>query len=178
MHGVQIPALVRELRSHMPPDQKNQNIKQKWLGNKFNEDLKLGGWWGKPSLYWPITVSHVLHVGQVIDAAGSSERWNDLHRVTQHCTPSLGKQAEDTCPGASRPLSLPCDTMDCSPPGSSVHGILQARILEWVAFLFSRGSCQPRDGTQVFHMAGGFFTNWSSNEESKTTPYYYSIITG
>ena len=38
-----------------------------------------------------------------------------------------------------------CDPMDYSPPGSSVHGILQARILEWVAFPFSRGSSQPRD---------------------------------
>ena len=38
-----------------------------------------------------------------------------------------------------------CDPMDCSSPGSSVHGILQARILEWVAFPFSRGSSQPRD---------------------------------
>ena len=41
-----------------------------------------------------------------------------------------------------------CKPMDCSPPGSSVHGILQARILEWVAFPFSRGSSQPRDGTR------------------------------
>ena len=42
-----------------------------------------------------------------------------------------------------------CDPMDCSLPGSSVHRILQARILEWVAVLFSRGSLQPTDGTQV-----------------------------
>ena len=42
-----------------------------------------------------------------------------------------------------------CDPMDCSPPGSSVCGILQARILEWVAIPFSRGSSQPRDLTQV-----------------------------
>ena len=41
-------------------------------------------------------------------------------------------------------LSL-CDSIDCSPPGSSVLGILQARILEWVAIPFSRGSSQPRD---------------------------------
>ena len=40
-----------------------------------------------------------------------------------------------------------CDLMDCSLPGSSVHGILQARILEWVAMLFSRGSSRPRDQT-------------------------------
>ena len=40
-----------------------------------------------------------------------------------------------------------CDPMDCSPPGSSVHGIFQARILEWIAISFSRGSSRPRDGT-------------------------------
>ena len=51
----------------------------------------------------------------------------------------------------SENLSSPTlwDPMDCSPPGSSVHGILQARILKWVADPFSRGSSQPRDGTQV-----------------------------
>ena len=42
-----------------------------------------------------------------------------------------------------------CDPVDCSPPGSSVHGILQARILEWGAIAFSRGSSRPRDRTQV-----------------------------
>ena len=48
--------------------------------------------------------------------------------------------------------------MDCSLPGSSVHGILQARILEWVAISFSRRSSQPRDWTCVSCIAGGFFT--------------------
>ena len=43
----------------------------------------------------------------------------------------------------------------------TVHGILQARILEWVAFPFSRVSSQPRDRTQVSHIAGGFFTTWA-----------------
>ena len=50
------------------------------------------------------------------------------------------------------------DPTDCSPPGSSVHGILQARIPEWVAMPSSRGSSQPRDQTQVSCIAGGFFT--------------------
>ena len=45
-----------------------------------------------------------------------------------------------------------------------VHGILQARILEWVAFPFSRGSSQPRDRTQVSHIAGSFFTSWATRE--------------
>ena len=48
--------------------------------------------------------------------------------------------------------------MNCSPPGSSVHGILQARILEWAAISFSRESYQPRNQTQVSHTAGRFFT--------------------
>ena len=51
-----------------------------------------------------------------------------------------------------------CDPMDCSLPGSSVHGILQARILESGAIPFSRGSSQPRDQTQVCCIAGRFFT--------------------
>ena len=42
-----------------------------------------------------------------------------------------------------------CDPVECSPSGSSVHGILQARILEWVAISYSRGSSHPRDRTQV-----------------------------
>ena len=52
------------------------------------------------------------------------------------------------CVCAQSYLTL-CDTMDCSLPGSSVHGILQARILEWVAISFSRGSSQPRDWTCI-----------------------------
>ena len=44
------------------------------------------------------------------------------------------------------------------------YGILQARILEWAAFPFSRASSQPRDGTQVSHIAGGFFPSWATRE--------------
>ena len=51
-------------------------------------------------------------------------------------------------------------TPSTSPPGSSVRGILQARILEWVAIPFSRGSSWPRDQTQVSYIAGEFFTTW------------------
>ena len=46
----------------------------------------------------------------------------------------------------------------------TVPGILQARILEWVAFPFFKGSPQPRDGTQVSHIAGGFFTRWATGK--------------
>ena len=57
-----------------------------------------------------------------------------------------------------------CNPMDCSPPGSSVYGILQARILEWVAISFSRGSSPPIDRTLVSHLVGGFFTIWDTRE--------------
>ena len=55
-----------------------------------------------------------------------------------------------------------CNSMDCSPLGSSVHGILQARILEWVAIPFTRASSWPRDWTQVCCITGRFFNVWAS----------------
>ena len=57
-----------------------------------------------------------------------------------------------------------CNPMDCSAPGSSVHGILQAGILEWVDILFSRGSSQPGDQIQVSWIAGRLFTIWATRE--------------
>ena len=54
--------------------------------------------------------------------------------------------------------STPCNPKDCSLPGSSVHGISQARILEWVAILFPRGSSQPRDWTHISCLAGRCFS--------------------
>ena len=56
-----------------------------------------------------------------------------------------------------------CPTL-CNLMNYIVHGILQARILEWVAFLFSRESSQPRDVTQVSSIAGGFFTSWATRQ--------------
>ena len=63
----------------------------------------------------------------------SLEKWKS--EVTQSC-PTL------------------CNPMDCNPPGSSIHGIFQARILEWVAISFSRRSSRPRDWTRVSHIVG------------------------
>ena len=67
-----------------------------------------------------------------------------------------------------------CDPMDCSLPGSSVHGISQARTLEWVAIPFSRGPSWSRDQTQVSCTAGGFFTLWATREAplSLHVPYF------
>ena len=56
-----------------------------------------------------------------------------------------------------------CPTL-CNPMHYTVHGVLQARKLEWVTFPFSRGSSQARDRTQVSHIASGFFTSWTTRE--------------
>ena len=66
-----------------------------------------------------------------------------------------------------------CDHIDCSPPGSSVRGILQARILVWVAIPLSRGSSRPRDWTWVSCIVGRFFTVWATRDAHSayhTTP--------
>ena len=68
------------------------------------------------------------------------------------------KELEEQVQVAQLCLTL-CNHLDCA-----VHGILQARILEWVAFPFSRRSSQSRDQTQVSHIAGRFFTSWATRE--------------
>ena len=61
-------------------------------------------------------------------------------------------------------MSVSCDPMDYGLPAPLSMGLLQARILEWVAIFFSRGSSQPRDQTWVSCIAGRFFTNWAMKE--------------
>ena len=63
--------------------------------------------------------------------------------------------------------------MDCSPPGSSIRRIFQARVLEWFAISFSGGSSWPRDWTQVFRIAGRDFTVWATREAQSpvVTPF-------
>ena len=94
--------------------------------------------WGHT--FWLILLSYV-GVGPVSDSSDSE--------VTQ-----------------SRPTL--CDPMDCSLSGSSVHGIFQARILEWVAVSFSRGSSQPKDRTRVSCIVGRRFTVSATREVLKT----------
>ena len=98
---------------------------------------------------WRATVHGVAKLGHSL-VTKQQQKWypsSILHRrevkVTQSC-PTL------------------CDPVDCSLPGSFVHGILQVRILKWVVTPFSRGSSQHRDRTQISHIAGGFFTIWAT----------------
>ena len=77
-----------------------------------------------------------------------------------------GVPSKLVCTHACSVMSDSLNPMDCSPPGSSVHGIFQARILEWVAIPFSRGSSQPKDWTWVSHIVGRFFAIWATREAS------------
>ena len=63
-------------------------------------------------------------------------------------------------------ITQSCPTL-CNPMDYTVHGILQARIVEWVVFPFSRESSQPRDQTQVSRIAGKFFTSWATREAQR-----------
>ena len=71
-----------------------------------------------------------------------------------------------------------CDPMDCGPPGSSVHGMLQARILEWVAILFSRGSSRPRDRTWVSCMASSEVLEEKEIEKPRLKAHWASWTLG
>ena len=64
-----------------------------------------------------------------------------------------------------------CNSLYCSLPGSSVHGIFQARILKWVAISSSRGSSQPRNQTRISCITGGFFTSWATREAKLSLKY-------
>ena len=81
------------------------------------------------------------------------------------------------CLLAAQLCPTPCNPMDYSLLGSSLHGILQTRILEWVAIPFSRGSFQPRDWTQVSCVADRFFTVWLTGEAlTWAKQRYFSLI--
>ena len=108
--------------------------------------------------------------------------WND-HRVEHLICPLGGCMFHESryraCMPAKSFQSCPtlCDAMDCSPQGSSVHGILWARILEWVAMPSSRGSSLSRDQTSSLmfpELAGGFFTTsatWEAWIQIPLLPY-------
>ena len=93
------------------------------------------------------------------ESQGQRTWWAAVYGVAQSQTQLKSLSSSSRVLSVSRAVvfnSLP--PMDCSSPGSSVHGILQARILEWVVIPFSRGSSRPRDQDQVSCTAGRFST--------------------
>ena len=107
------------------------------------------------------------HTGKVVAVVGSSKncRWwtkTEISRNIKKFSQHPQRDSPDTTESEVKVAQL-CPTL-CNPMDYTVHGILQAKILEWVAFPFSRGSSQPRDWTQVSHTASGFFTCWATGE--------------
>ena len=102
-------------------------------------------------------------------SVGPNSLWPHGHisvsLLNPFCTSSPGVKWSDvaqSCPTL-------CNPVDCSLQGSSVHGIFQARVLEWVAISVSRGSSRPRDRTQVFRIEGRCFTIWAAREAHPTS---------
>ena len=93
---------------------------------------------------------------EIFSGLGGERGWGDLNEVR-----------EEPCSVCAQLCPTLCNPMDWSPPGSYVLGIFQARILEWVAMLSSRGSSLPRDRTQVSFVScigSQFFTGWATRE--------------
>ena len=72
-------------------------------------------------------------------------------------------------------FSTLCDSMDCSLPGSSVHGIFQAIVIEWIAISFPRGSSWPRDRTRVSHIVDRCLTIWATREVPSHIPLAFKV---
>ena len=76
----------------------------------------------------------------------------------------LGRESGEGACSVAQSCPTLCNSLDCSPPGSSVLGISQARILEWVAISFSRGSSWPRDWTQISYIDRRILYHWATWE--------------
>ena len=99
---------------------------------------------------------------------------SNLHKTTSECwrrTPGTQKGSPFSSKGGESEVvqSCPtlCDPMDCNLSGFSVHGIFQARVLEWIAISFSSGSSRPRDRTQVSRIVDRRFTVWVKGGRTK-----------
>ena len=108
-------------------------------------------------MLWKCYTQYVSKFGKF----SSGHRTGKGHFSFQSLRKAIPKNAQSESEVFQSCLNL-CDSMDCSLPGSSIHGILQARVLEWVAISFSKGSSQPRDRTQVSRIGGRHFNLWTS----------------
>ena len=104
------------------------------------------------TLQWRLEESDDKHTNETTEAGGS-KRGNGIENYSGEGWSEVKWSR-----------SVVSDSSDWSPPGSSVHGIFQAIVLEWLAISFSRGSSQPRDRTQVSHIVDRRFTVWATRE--------------
>ena len=102
-------------------------------------------------LFLPPSIYPLLHFLNLVKCTTHGSNWGSILHFSLYQW-KVNVEVTQSCPTL------------CAPLDHTVHGILQARVLEWVAFPFSKGNSQPRDWTQVSHIAGDFFTSWATRE--------------
>ena len=128
-----------------------------------------GSWWwtGKPGVLPSMESQRVRHrLRDWTELKHVKQCFGRLIRNTEEFWADLGIWSMNASLGGGGVVAELCLTLGTlsSLPGSSVHGVLQARILEWIAISFSRGSSQPRNRTLVSCISGRFFSNWATRE--------------
>ena len=126
-------------------NKQTKSIPSSWI------NLKKEIWGEKKIKWWQNSYSFILYIN-----TSSSKTWK-IKWSNAWWGNFLLVKATQLCPAL-------CNSMDYSLPGSSVHGILQARILEWVAIPFSMGSSQPRDWTWVSCTSSRLFPVWVTRD--------------
>ena len=134
--------------------------------------------------FWSLGLEDPLEVGMATHPSILPWSWQStVHRVTKSQTQlkqlsthtrilnniRISSKSLQSCPTL-------CDPMDCSLPGFSIHGILQARTLEWVAISFSRASSRPRDRTRVSLIGGRRFNLWATREAPDKIPTTFGYL--
>ena len=138
--------LPKEIKLHKKRKLSMQNIWHFSINLRQNYHLSYLMWYREGKAPWRyLRTSMHTYIFSIICLFHSF--WSCFHQLLSEWV-----KVTQSCPSL-------CDPMDYT-----VHGILQARILEWVAFPFSRGSSQPRDWTQVSCITGRFFTSWATRE--------------
>ena len=129
----------------------------------------------KPKFLSHLSCSYrsILHTTVQLRKQGASRVWNTrywtVHQKTCFSIPLSESEVTQSC------LTL-CGPMDCSLPGSSVHGIFQVRVLEWVAISFSRGSSWSKDWTRVSSIVDWHFTVWAPREVLNVSQHNYKLL--
>ena len=154
--------------THLEPDILECEVK--WALESITTNKASGGDGNPVELLQILKDDAVKVLHSVCQHIWKTQQWpQDWTKSVFIPIPKKGNAKE--CSKQSKALAQSCPTfcnpVDCSLPGSSIHGILQARILQWVAISFSRRSSQARDRTWVSRIAGKRFTIWATREALK-----------